>query len=1781
MTKDGPFVKNGEGPVPEASPGPSSRRGGNGAGGGCPPPPPPPRPSPSAPFHEDHRRELEALRTELEAERLRSQEARRRFALEARELREAAEKERQLLVDQLRSKWEQQRARELHQLKEVGLREREAEIRQLLRWKEAELRQAQELLQRERDAAMRQARDLQRQLAEELVGRCKGQGQGLSGEGRAKLQEVLGKLRWEVDGEQAARIRHLKAELELERSLFLKYILQRFEGEQPTLGFSPRGPKSGPHSLSSLMAACRASRSHSLEGGLNHSCESPKKQGRSCCAWSKSHSSREQQQQAPENALGKPTTVEDKSHFPEEQQTLKNILGKEVPMEVPMVMPMEEPMEVPMEMPMEKPMEKPMEQEIPKHILEKETSMETNNRSSQEQQKTPHITLGEEMSMENGVNKGEGEDVPLEEKEASEETGGQEQPQDQQAQEVLSGSGYDQLVKQNAEFLKALVVLEQRCTHLKNENTLLRKSSFPEMQDKVKRLKKKNVELASIAKRLEEGAKRLQESSLKFGSSSIPVAMSRSDMELYKTSFARQRAKDLSEQTSVILAKDQQLEALRRECWELHSKRSAGKESQYMLSICDFERLLRESQKEVLRLQRQIMLKNLRDSLEHSKMNSDSISSSVSTQETSLDTLLEKTSLPKETQNILVNNVESESLPAGNGIENKGNSLLKTDPDTEYRLQVLTEELSSKSKECEILGREMEEKQKRCDDLETQLKEVLDENARITEENSHLEKKSEMAQKMENENTEINAKLMQATDARNSAVQLTKGLESKVENLEQIIRNLKEIVERRQQLVSEHEQTLLVLQTKDEEIQQLQQIQAKTKKENEETVEQLKARVKELENQRHSQTECFHRLSRAHGQLQKKKSEILELESSRASYTSESITYPPKGNEDNFHISGKSENCDKSPPVALLQNAKVFETYSSASKSDSIQNSSRSRSNPKEDTTDEIQEPETDKISMNLELENRDPTKLRVFLARYSYDPFDGPNKNPETELPLTAGEYVYICGEMDEDGFYEGELMDGRRGMIPSNLVEEVSGNDLISFHPLEASYHCYHEIGCPYRNASSEEGNDNTEEDLCINLLSNEFRGEMCDDQAVVPYPRNLTLIRKFDTSVIIGWDPPQAPNNRGEVHSYNIYVNADLCCNVKHRRQMKAMIENLALKFHSYRISVQSVTDKGLSDKLQCTFLVGHGFRIAPTLLELRSVTATSAEITWLPSSSNYTHTVYLNEKEYDVTETGVYWYTFRNLKPNSQYHVKVEARAHFEELEQKSREMTFTTLLVGLPNPPLDVQVHPGSSAEFLNINWLPVTIDAAGSSNGVKVTGYAVYINGWKVTEVMSPTAGSVSLETTQLPMFHGPCMVFVKTLSPYGESVGSVPALIPAALLDSTHSSLPIPVAEHDDGHIATASNASLPFHSHLSTSNEDNNFTIHFTSSCKESDPSTPVDVSQNQESLSTWATLQNEDNVFSNLSSSVWKQSSECVFPASRWDKSAHYAQAESQDSQKKRSKKYLLSKKTPTLKSQPGSKKGSVHPVNISKDSFSQRYVENSGKCFWTPKSSVPSVEFLPQKGGSRRTGPSNICPEEEPDRLLERKHSKQIKQLCKAFSNTKEATAETEQISRPGSWRSPRGHHNNNSDSSEEEEYKIHFTCSKAAGMQGRPMSPGEAAENEMITRQTVPSLPNSSPQGNLMSGSTLKDDSERLFVALVDYDPLTMSPNSEAAGEELSFKEGQILKVFGDEDAKGFYRGECEEKQGYIPCHMVSEIYIESKEVKEHLLKNSYITEENL
>ncbi len=59
-----------------------------------------------------------------------------------------------------------------------------------------------------------------------------------------------------------------------------------------------------------------------------------------------------------------------------------------------------------------------------------------------------------------------------------------------------------------------------------------------------------------------------------------------------------------------------------------------------------------------------------------------------------------------------------------------------------------------------------------------------------------------------------------------------------------------------------------------------------------------------------------------------------------------------------------------------------------------------------------------------------------VYVSRYSYDPFQhSPNDSPEAELQVNAGDYILVWGDVDEDGFFDAELLDGRRGLVPSNL--------------------------------------------------------------------------------------------------------------------------------------------------------------------------------------------------------------------------------------------------------------------------------------------------------------------------------------------------------------------------------------------------------------------------------------------------------------------------------------------------------------------------------------------------------------------------------------------------------------------------------------------------------------------------------------------------------------------------------------------------------------------------
>nr|XP_026653076.1 peripheral-type benzodiazepine receptor-associated protein 1 isoform X3 [Zonotrichia albicollis] len=997
-----------------------------------------------------------------------------------------------------------------------------------------------------------------------------------------------------------------------------------------------------------------------------------------------------------------------------------------------------------------------------------------------------------------------------------------------------SGADYSFLVSQNTKLLSALEDLRHRCSSLAEENSLLRRSCFPQTEEKVKHLKRKNAELAVIAKRLEERARKLQEANLKVVTA--PMPLKGSSLELCKKAFARQRAKDLTEQASALLAKDKQIEALQQECRELQAKLLAGKDDPRCLNIIEFDRLLRESQREVLRLQRQIALKNFKECLRSSKMTSGSAMSSAAAHPGPTNSCLKDAPQPKEAlgDSVLGGRARREVEPgvqplgpASEGHENFPPKNAVTNQESSKQIQQLEAELKKKRKKCENLEHEVRKKHKRCKELEIQLQEVQSENARLAEENLQLNEKAGWAGQVESENADLKLQVVLVTKERDSVIQTNQGLQTKLENLEQVLKHMRNVAERRQQLEVEHKEALLVLQEKQEEVRRLQQAQAEARREHEGAVQLLEARVKDLEDQCRSQTEQFSLLSQELQQFRLQTGKIDLLTSTLV--TSEqplalcSSTPQPRWEKesavpgllphqstkkvhnegsDELELSQRAPNTTMGSPAAptsAQKQSKKGESQSSSSKSESMQNSPKSCPTPEVDTASEMEELDVDSISLMPEPGSQGPAKLQVFLARYSYNPFDGPNENPEAELPLTAGEYIYIYGDMDEDGFFEGELMDGRRGLVPSNFVERVSDDDLMMFLPPELNdltHSSYQEKSLVSTSTSSGDKSEFSIEESSASPLASRAEGDQEEpvSHTAVPYPRKLTLIKQLARSIVVGWEPPLLPAGCPDIQSYNIYVDEELRQNVKSGLQTKAVIEKLDLHSRAYRVSVQTVTEHGSSDKLRCTFFVGQDFGVAPTMLKVRSVTATSAEVTWLPCNSNYSHGVYLNGQECDVTKPGVYWYTFRNLQPSTQYVAKLEARpmkSPWEEVpkgqEQDSAVIHFTTPLAGTPDAPLDVQVEHGPSPGILVISWLPVTIDAEGSSNGVRVTGYAVYADGQKVIEVTSPTAGSVLVDLSQLQMFQVCREVSVRTMSQYGESVDSVPAQISSVLLQSSH----------------------------------------------------------------------------------------------------------------------------------------------------------------------------------------------------------------------------------------------------------------------------------------------------------------------------------------------------------------------------------------------------------
>uniref|UniRef100_A0A669PAY0 RIMS-binding protein 2 n=1 Tax=Phasianus colchicus TaxID=9054 RepID=A0A669PAY0_PHACC len=1011
---------------------------------------------------------------------------------------------------------------------------------------------------------------------------------------------------------------------------------------------------------------------------------------------------------------------------------------------------------------------------------------------------------------------------------------------------------------------------------------------------------------------------------------------------------------------------------------------------------------------------------------------------------------------------------------------------------------------------------------------------------------------------------------------------------------------MREAAERRQQLELEHEQALAVLNAKQQEIELLQKAQVEAKKEHEGAVQLLEAKVRELEEKCRTQSEQFNLLSRELEKFRQQAGKIDLLSSN--SLTSSDISGSPSKSLSQLmngiatslgkgHESPSGSRCVISEFIRPLQisgdkpeQLSVKPTFLSKSRS----GTPRCRF---DSDMDNDQNSNTSK--------QRYSGKVHLCIARYSYNPFDGPNENPEAELPLTAGKYLYVYGDMDEDGFYEGELLDGQRGLVPSNFVDFVQDNET----RLSSTLSSEQDQNFINHSGSTLEGDileisPPSHIDSCV--ISNGAGtldvniDEIGED--IVPYPRKITLIKQLAKSVIVGWEPPVVPPGWGTINSYNVLVDKEVRMNIALGSRTKALIEKLNISTCTYRISIQSITNKGNSDELQCTLLVGKDVVVAPSNLKVDNITQISAELSWLPTNSNYSHVIFLNEEEFDIVKAASYKYHFFNLKPNMAYKVKVMAKPHqmpwqlpLEQREKKEAFVEFSTLPAGPPAPPQDVTVRAGSTQATIQVSWKPPALTATGTSHGANVTGYGVYAKGQRVAEVIFPTAENTLVELMRLRNLEAK-EVTVRTLSAQGESVDSSVAAIPSDLLvpPSPHprtapKSKPLASAgapetkeEHLGPHLKIdesweQTRSASPVHGHTLEPPVPN-----FHSSLQGRRSPSPNRILPQPQGTP----------VPNTVAKAMAREAAQRVAESNRMERrsvfsersnAAQYANSDDEEdgydspSVKRRGASVDDFLKGSELGKQPHYCHGEDYHTESSRGSDLSDIMEEDEEELYS--------EMQLEDGGRRRVSltshnalkllgnPSSAGRPERVEHAGRRSsHGSAVPQrsrpmLVPSIEITMDSNSE--------GGRSRSGSEGNISPVKEEAYYRSiggHKKWPQQRTMASEYRYDGYGGHDHLS--------PDIYEESETDPGT--EDISTRIFVALFDYDPLTMSPNPDAAEEELPFKEGQIIKVYGDKDADGFYRGETCTRIGLIPCNMVSEIQADDEEMMDQLLKQGFL-----
>ncbi|XP_063345222.1 RIMS-binding protein 2 isoform X22 [Pelmatolapia mariae] len=1145
------------------------------------------------------------------------------------------------------------------------------------------------------------------------------------------------------------------------------------------------------------------------------------------------------------------------------------------------------------------------------------------------------------------------------------------------------------------------------------------------------------------------------------------------------------------------------------------------------------------------------------------------------------------------------------------------------------RLQqkLLETEISTRRKECEALDAEVKKKNQTCQTLENELQDFLHENKHLNLQlfsNSH---KASDYEEVKSEYAQLKETLGAVTQERDLALWERNQLQAKLENLEQVLKHMREAAERRQQLELEHEQALAVLNAKQQEIDILQKAQVEAKKEHEGAVHLLEAKVRELEEKCRTQSEQFNLLSKEleKFRLQAGKFDILSTEPLTVC---ESPGSPNKSLSQLLNgLAAPTEKGNEAPTSRSLISEFIRPLQVSGDKPEllSVKPTFLTRGRASSPARALLSEMDKD-LSSTTRSKPRFTGKVRLCVARYSYNPYDGPNEHPEAELPLVAGKYLYIYGTMDEDGFYEGELLDGQRGLVPSNFVDFIQDEEAPSVQhrdilTKEPGYLNHSSLRPQRPGVGTGTGISSLLSDSKLDCLSTSSLGmdllgsstngtgtldvsidEVGED--IVPYPRRINLIKQLAKSVIIGWDPPVFPPGWGSISGYNVLVDKEVRMSVPYGGRTKSLIEKLNLATNTYRISVQSITDRGLSDELRCTLLVGKDVVVAPYYLRVDSITQVSAELSWMPSNSNYSHTIFLNGAEYDMVKAGGYKYKFFNLKPMTVYKVKVVAQPHqvpwqlpVDQREKREISVEFCTQPAGPPLPPQEVQVQCGQTPGVLQVRWKPPPLTPSGTSNGASVIGYAVCTKGQKIAEVLYPTADYVTVDLTRIQGLEAR-EVIVRTLSTQGESQDSPVAIIPHNLLGSPRLSHRTAAPSHPTPH---------PVHSQTHPpypSTYPPNHPQPQVQPLPRPQPHTLPHAQPHSQPIRPPPPYPQPHFHRNSMPKSKplvsarepeTKEHEVGLRPAQPWE----------------RSPSPLPPMRGPNLEPPPFQPQRSPSPQRILPqpqgvpipNTIAKAMAREAAQRVFAEGNRVEKRNIFSERGNALH--PVNSDEEEDGyDSPHARRRGASVDEFLRGSELGRQHHHHHYSHSEEYYTESSRG--SDLSDILEEDEEDLYSEMQLEEGRRrsinshntlkiiGNSPSHGSADRLDHSGRRPVHigtppqrrPIPSIDGYGGRRHGrgrcspdyyeESEPEEMTRVFVALFDYDPLSMSPNPDAADEELPFKEGQIIKVFGNKDTDGFYRAEIRDRVGLIPCNMVSEIQTEDDEMMDQLLKQGFL-----